>query len=213
MYVLGVPVSYNDAKVGRILFANYNPVTKPEFNGNHLSIILKKNADNSTVIVLPLTKVASYDPNSSKKLLGTISALPAGLRQHRSYYVYDQVRTLNTNRLSHILDNGKPLEVFVDGDKLKEVLLDCVKELDYALSVEEKDEHYYNLFIYARTRHIISVAYDIKQALADEATKHLVPGLIDKLDQLEYEKYFLDVHMNENDRKLKINEFIQERLK
>lgn len=213
MYKLGVPVSFNDAKVGRILFANYDQVMKPEFNGNHLSIILKKNTDNSTVIVLPLTKVAAYNSDSSKKSLGIISTLPESLRQHRSYYVYDQVRTLNTRRLSHILDNGKPLEVFVGEDKLKEVLLDCVKELDYALSVEEKDEHYFKLFIYARTRHIISVAYDIKKALSDEATKHLVPGLIEKLNQLEYEKYFSDIHMNEHDHKVKINEFIQAHLK
>lgn len=210
MYKLGVPVSFNDAKVGRVLFADYNPVKKPEFNGNHLSIILKKNIDNSTVIVLPLTKVASHNPNSSKKLLGTISSLPAGLSKNESYYVYDQVRTLNVNRLSHILDNGKPIEVFVGEEKLKEVLQDCVKELDYALSVEEKDEHYYKLFIYARTRYIISKAYEIKSALSNEATKDSVPDLIEDLKKLEYDKYFSNTHMNEHDHKIKINEFIKD---
>lgn len=210
---MGVPVSFNDAKVGRVLFANYDSVIKPEFNGNHLSIILKKNTDSSTIIVLPLTKVASFKQNSSKKLLGTISTLPAGLSKNQSYYVYDQVRTLNVSRLSHILDGGKPIEVFVGDEKLKEVLADCVKELDYALSVEEKDEHYYKLFIYARTRHMISKAYDIKTASSAEDTKHLVPGLIEELKQLEYDKYFSDIHMNKHDHKLNINEFIKNCLK
>lgn len=206
---MGVPVSFNDAKVGRIFFANYNKVRDSEFDGNHLSIILKKNTDKSTVIVLPLTKVASYNPNSSKKLLGNILTLPESLRKNKSYYVYDQVRTLNVNRLNHILDEGKPIEVFVGSEKLKEVLIDCVKELDYALSVEEKDEHYFKLFVYARTRHIISKAYKIRTAISDEKTKDDALDLIEDLKQLEYEKYFSDIHMNKHDRKVKIKEFIE----
>jgi mRNA-degrading endonuclease toxin of MazEF toxin-antitoxin module len=48
----------SDIKVGHIYYVDYEPVRDCEFNGLHLSLVLKKNNDKHTFIVMPLTSSA-----------------------------------------------------------------------------------------------------------------------------------------------------------
>ena len=48
-------VRYKNVHVGEIYYVNFEPVYGLEFPGSHLAVILKKNMDRDTVIVMPLT--------------------------------------------------------------------------------------------------------------------------------------------------------------
>lgn len=76
---------------------DFDPVRDNEFNGLHLAVVLKKNNDKKSAVVMPLTSV----PNG----LGTNKFeihpfnLPPFFSANPSYAVYNQIRTLNANRL------------------------------------------------------------------------------------------------------------------
>ena len=75
-----------------------------EFDGKHLTLVLKKNQDNKTVIVVPLTRSSNGD-GQNKVNIGEIEGLPSNLKTGDSYAVYNQVRTLNCNRFYALKDD------------------------------------------------------------------------------------------------------------
>jgi len=51
----------SDIKVGNIYYVDYEPVRKGKFNGLHLSVVLKRNNDRHTFVVMPLTSSVNGD--------------------------------------------------------------------------------------------------------------------------------------------------------
>ena len=71
-------------KVGHIYFVQFNPTHFGEFDKKHLAIVLKKNLDRITFVVIPMSskadKKAIHDNSSTNKLpLGKLKCLPANL--------------------------------------------------------------------------------------------------------------------------------------
>ena len=62
----------SDIKVGYIYYVDYEPVRNGEFNGVHLSVVLKMNSDRYTFVVMPLT--SSANGNGVNKII--LAGLP-----------------------------------------------------------------------------------------------------------------------------------------
>ena len=97
-------MKYSDIKEKYVYYVDFNPVRACEFNNNHLAVVLKKNNDKKTAIVMPLTS-RENGVGTNKMLLPTINDLPARLKGDDSYAVYDQVRSVNYNRFQPVFEN------------------------------------------------------------------------------------------------------------
>lgn len=71
----------------------------------NLALVLKKNKDNRTVIVVPLTK-SSNGEGVNKINVGKIESLPNNLKNRDSFAVYNQVRTVNCDRFYALKDDA-----------------------------------------------------------------------------------------------------------
>jgi len=85
---------------------DYEPVKIPEFNGVHLSLVMKKNNDKQTFVVMPLTS-SSNGKGINKVNIGKIAALPQELKKKDTYAVFNQVRTVNASRFIAVKCSSK----------------------------------------------------------------------------------------------------------
>ncbi|MFL0198761.1 type II toxin-antitoxin system PemK/MazF family toxin [Clostridium sp. WILCCON 0269] len=92
---------FSDIKERYLYYVNFDPVKKCEFDGNHLTVVLKKNNDKKTAIVVPLTSKEN-GVGKNKLLIPTIEDLPERLKGDKSFAVYDQVRSMNFSRFQPI---------------------------------------------------------------------------------------------------------------
>lgn len=107
-----------DIKVGHVYYVDFEPTRKNEFNKKHLAVVLKKNADKITFVVIPLTS-KDTGVNVNKLSLGYLECLPERLRSKETFAVYDQVRTLNANRFEAIYDKNEIIDVALPEKELK----------------------------------------------------------------------------------------------
>ncbi len=129
-----------EIKVGHIYYVKFDPVKKGEFGKDHLAVVLKKNNNKITFIVIPLTsKETGLEQNKIK--LEIKNLLPPHLRSKDTYAVYDQVRTVTAERFSRLTENGVTYDTCVP-DKYMDVLYQKVVEnlLDGILDENRKKE-------------------------------------------------------------------------
>jgi PemK-like protein. len=103
-------MQFSDILVQHLYFVNFDPVQQCEFDRQHLALVLKRNNDNRTFVVMPLTSQPNGD-GVNKKRLGMISMLPPNLATNVTYAVFNQVRTVNASRFSSIKNGGTPVQV------------------------------------------------------------------------------------------------------
>ena len=96
----------SDIRTGHIYYVDYEPVKIPEFNGVHLSLVMKKNNDKQTFVVMPLTS-SSNGKGINKVNIGKIAALPQELKKKDTYAVFNQVRTVNASRFIAVKCSSK----------------------------------------------------------------------------------------------------------
>lgn len=124
-------------KVGCIYNVIFDPVRDCEFNGKHLAVVLKKNNNKSTFIVMPLT--SSSNGNGINKLhIGQILSLPASLRNNNTYAVFNQLRTVNASRFIALKEGSKVIEAVFPQDKFQSIMLLSIKELVYSVNQDTK---------------------------------------------------------------------------
>lgn len=127
-----------DIKVGHIYYVHFNPVRRGEFSDKHLAIVIKKNVDQITFVTIPLTsKENGVDVN--KVELGKLTCLPKNLRDKASYAVLDQLRTVNADRFTYLLEDGEPFEAELPDELLIKVLRGTIKDLLYGTSIEKQN--------------------------------------------------------------------------
>ncbi|KEI16742.1 type II toxin-antitoxin system PemK/MazF family toxin [Clostridium haemolyticum] len=63
---------FSDIKIGHIYNVIFDPVRFCEFNGKHLALVLKRNNDNQTYIVMPLTSESNGVGVNKIKLLKSL---------------------------------------------------------------------------------------------------------------------------------------------
>lgn len=126
-----------DIKAGHIYNVIFDPVRDCEFDGKHLAVVLKKNNDKSTFVVMPLT--SSPNGNGINKIFtGKILTLPSSLRTNDTYAVLNQIRTLNASRFISLKEGRETIDVIFAKEKLHQLMLLAVKELVYSMDQDSK---------------------------------------------------------------------------
>ena len=127
----------SDIKIGYIYNVIFDPVRNCEFDGKHLAVVLKKNNDRSTFIVMPLTS-ASNGNGINKIHIGQIASLPTSLRNNDTYAVFNQVRTVNASRFISLKEGGTTVEAIFPQDKFHQLLVSAIRELVYSIDQNSK---------------------------------------------------------------------------
>ena len=161
---------YSDINERYLYYVNFDPVQPCEFDSNHLVVVLKKNNDKKTAIVMPLTS-RSNGVGQNKILLPTINSLPYRLKGDNSYAVYDQVRSVNYSRFEPIFKdrNGKDIiDVKIDDDVFSLLIEKGTEELEKKLSLDEILSLMSKKLNKAKNEKIINLAYSIKKSNGDK---------------------------------------------
>ena len=127
----------SDIKIGHIYYVDYEPVRNGEFNGKHLSVVLKRNNDKYTFVVIPLTSSANGD-GVNKINIGKIAGLPPNIKSKDTYAVYDQMRTVNANRFFAVKDGGNKIDVPMDNTVWLSLYELIMRDMIFNISQEEK---------------------------------------------------------------------------
>ena len=165
----------SDIKVGYIYNVIFDPVRDCEFDGKHLAVVIKKNNDKATFIVMPLTSAANGN-GINKFYIGQILSLPTSLRSNDTYAVINQVRTVNASRFISLKEGGMVIEALLSPDKFQQLLVLAIKELVY--SVEQNSK--INLLKVAYEQECVekakNIAYYIKtlEKSSDDMTKDVL---------------------------------------
>lgn len=130
-------MDFNRVKPRHIYLVQFNPVKNCEFDREHLTLVLKKNNDRKTCIVIPLTTEKNGE-GANKTNIGKISTLPTNLKVNDSYAVFDQVRTVNVSRFKPLKDNNIYLDCKIDDELFFKILDLGTSELLYDLNFDEK---------------------------------------------------------------------------
>lgn len=156
-------------KTGCIYYVDFEPTQKSEFNGKHLSLVLRKNDDNYTLIVLPLTS-SNKGLGKGKIDLGILNCLPINLQNKTSYAVVNQVRTVNCSRLSSIKHNGKYIAPKVDNTIINTVFTAIITDMTYNVNIKIKNGTYREIFINSSVQIVNSLLYNIDKELKNKNT-------------------------------------------
>lgn len=161
---------YSDVKERYIYYVQFNPIEGNEFDRNHLSVVLKKNNDKRTAIVMPLTS-SKIGQGKNKVLLPEITSLPQRLKGDKSYAVYDQVRTVDFKRFQPVFKDSisqEIVEVKIDDNDFKTLLDLGTREMEKTLSIDEKMDIYRSKYNQCANEKIINLAYEIKRNEGNE---------------------------------------------
>lgn len=152
---------FSDVRVQHIYSVDFDPVHVCEFNRKHFAIVLKKNTDKKTVIVMPLT-TSSKGEGGNKVNLGVIDTLPQALKVYSTYAVYNQMRTLNTDRFKPMLDGENNIIEFSVDDLVFSRLFDFgITDLTYNMKQDEKILLLKSLYNKECANKAINLAYNI----------------------------------------------------
>jgi mRNA-degrading endonuclease toxin of MazEF toxin-antitoxin module len=150
----------SDVKIGHVYYVDYEPVRNGEFNGKHLSVVLKRNNDKCTFVVMPLTSSANGD-GVNKKNMGKIAGLPPNLHSRDSYAVYNQVRTVNANRFNSIKSGGNSIDVPLDNAIWLELFGLAMQDIVFNLGHDDRISVMKNAYDCERFNKAKDLAYTI----------------------------------------------------
>ena len=128
---------FSDIKIGHIYNVIFDPVRFCEFDGKHLALVLKRNNDKQTFIVMPLTSEPKGN-GANKIKLGVVNSLPNSLRRNDTYAVFNQIRTLNADRFIALKEGANIIESKIDSEVYTKLLRLAIIELIFNLEQDEK---------------------------------------------------------------------------
>jgi mRNA-degrading endonuclease toxin of MazEF toxin-antitoxin module len=137
MWRWGAELRFSDIEVGHIYNVIFDPVRDCEFDGKHLALVMKRNNDKTTYIVMPLTSAPS-GAGINKIDIGLIASLPTSLRRNRTYAVFNQIRTVNASRFIALKEGSKVVECPIASGVFSELLMLGIKEIIYSVSQDDK---------------------------------------------------------------------------
>lgn len=130
---------FSDIKVGYIYNVIFDPVRDCEFDGKHLAVVLKRNNDKATFIVMPLTS-APNGVGVNKIKLGAMNSLPSSLKTNDTYAVYNQIRTVNADRFIALREGSAVKECPMEKYIFHKLLFLGLREMVYSIPQEERIE-------------------------------------------------------------------------
>lgn len=168
---------FSDIKVGYIYNVIFDPVRNCEFNGKHLAVVLKRNNDKSTYIVMPLTS-ASNGVGVNKIKLGTMDCLPTSLKNNETYAVYNQIRTVNADRFIALKEGGEIKECEMEKDIFHNLMFLGLREMVYGLSQDDRIKilkYTYESELVAKAK---DIAYQIIRLRKEDMEERCIEGLL-----------------------------------
>ncbi len=123
-------------KVGHAYYVDFEPTRKGEFGGTHLAIVLKKNHDKISFVIVPTTSKNS-GIGINKISLGKLDCLPDNINEDETYVVIDQVRTVDASRFRNLKDKNKVIEAVIPRDKLNLIYREVIKDFLHDVPNEE----------------------------------------------------------------------------
>lgn len=181
-------IRVKDIKEKRVYYVDYEPSVGNEFGKHHLSLVLKKNREDKTLIVVPLTgKKDNRTPEKTIKI--KVEGLPERLKHKESYAVINKVRTLDYSMFEHILD-GKIIEVEVSDVEFTNLISHITDELEESLDLETKKKMYAEKIDRAINKEIKNLVYEYKRL------KENRDGIVTKIMDIIYNnnKDFLELN-------------------
>lgn len=190
-------MKFSDVKEKHIYNVVFDPVEQNEFNGKHLALVLKKNNDKKTVIVMPLTTSNNGDM-INKKDIGILSCLPLSLQKRgNSFAVFNQIRTINVNRMMALKDDSGRIESKIEEELFLELLGMGIKDMIFCLSADEKIEFFYNLSKEASVKKITSLLYELLKLRKNKEQNQ--DKIIELENQIKKSILFKDYEFKEKD--------------
>ena len=158
---------FSDIKVGYIYNVIFNPVRDCEFDGKHLAVVLKRNNDKATFIVMPLTS-APNGVGVNKIKLGAMNSLPSSLKTNDTCAVYNQVRTVNADRFIALKEGSAVKECPMEKHIFHKLLLLGLREMVYSIPQEERIEILKSVYEAELISKAKDIAYQIVKIRKDE---------------------------------------------
>jgi uncharacterized protein YifN (PemK superfamily) len=162
----------SDIKIGYIYYVDYEPVKNGEFNGKHLSVVMKRNNDKVTFIVMPLTSSPNGD-GVNKVNIGKIAGLPPSIKSKDSYAVFNQVRTVNAMRFSSVKSGNLKIDAPVDNAILLGLFEFAIRDMVYNISQDKRIAVLKKAYDWERFTKAKDLAYNViklrKAAILDKA--------------------------------------------
>lgn len=161
---------FSDVKEKYLYYVNFDPVQPSEFDKEHLAVVLKKNADKRTAIVMPLTSQRN-GAGVNTVLLPTIQALPNRLKSDDSYAVYDKIRSVNYSRFQPIYkerQGNQIVEVKLEDKTFQFLIKLGTEHLETKLTLDEKLALYSEKFDKSVNEKVVNLAYSIKKSNGDK---------------------------------------------
>lgn len=103
------------------------------------AVVLKRNNDKATFIVMPLTS-APNGVGVNKIKLGAMNSLPSSLKTNDTYAVYNQVRTVNAARFIALKEGSAVKECPMEKHIFHKLLFLGLREMVYSIPQEERIE-------------------------------------------------------------------------
>lgn len=154
-------MKFSDIKVQHIYNVNFDPVRECEFDSCHYAVVLKKNLDKRTVIVMPLTTSDRGD-GLNKVNIGILRTLPPSLQTCPTYAVFNQIRTLNVNRFKPMLDGADNImECSVPIPTFNILIKRAVIEIMFGVDVDNQIDILKSLYDIQCINKAVNLAYDI----------------------------------------------------
>lgn len=151
---------FSDIKVKNIYLVDFDPVKQCEFNGRHLAVVLKRNNDNRTFIVMPLTS-SDNGVGINKINIRKIKSLPKSFSGNTSYAVYNQIRTVNASRFI-ALNNGKCIiKCMLENNIFYGLQYSGINDLILNLNIDEKIKILKKAYESESINKAISLAYNV----------------------------------------------------
>lgn len=203
-------IRLNDIKEKKVYYVDYEPSVGNEFGRHHMSLVLKKNQVDKSLIVVPLTgREDKITPDKTIKI--EIKGLPERLQKKESYAVINKIRTVDFSRFEPILD-GKIIEVEINDSEFIKLISYITDELEGSLSLEQKKEMYTEKIDRAINKEIKNLAYRYKKL---QKINNETNSIVTKIKDIIYNnnKEFLNFNKYEftdTDKKNELENVIRE---
>jgi len=152
---------FSDIKVGYIYFVIFDPVRDCEFNGQHLALVLKKNNDGKTFIVMPLSSAANGE-GINKYHVGSLTCLPSSLRSNDTYAVFNQIQTVNSNRFIALKEGNNVIECMMDKVMYYTLLKLAMHEIVFSIPQDDRIDIFKKMYEEEKVLKAKDIAYVIK---------------------------------------------------
>lgn len=177
---------FSNVKPKHIYNVIFDDVRECEFDKKHLALVLKKNNDKKTCIVMPLTSEKNGS-GSNKFKVGYLECLPKSLRSNNTYAVYNQIRTLNVSRFIALKEGDNIKEAKVD-DELFFKLLDLgTSDITFELNLDECINFYKKKYEDSLINKMIDCAYEIKKLRKKLEMENSNDSVFSKIEELRIE--------------------------